>query len=86
MSPVAFRRRRSSPTCFSRIATEIPVALLIAVQHLPFRQWLQPRLDKLAENTSERVQVRRLRQRPHQDFELADGARKLRLRRLRELA
>ena len=30
-SPVAFSRRRSSPTCFSRIETAMPVALLIAV-------------------------------------------------------
>ena len=62
----------------------MPVDLLIAVKHLPFRQWLKPRLDKLAENTSERLKIRRPRQRSHRSFELADGARKLRLQRLLE--
>ena len=74
MSPVAFSRRRSSPTCFSRIATGMPVALLIAVQHLPFRQWLQPRLNKLTEDRAECLQVRRSAQSCDGGFKIS-GAR-----------
>ena len=51
-------------------------------KHLAFRQWLKPGLDKSAENISDRVQVRRPRQRSHQHFQLAYGARGLRMRRL----
>ena len=59
MSPVVLSRRRSSPTCLSRIATGMPRRVLDRGEHLALGQWLKPGLHELTEHRSESLQIGR---------------------------